>query len=391
MINKDKLKSPLKMTNRFPKITRNKVCLIILLSLSILIFHCKTNSSDNKKKKALSAYGLIANTKVNNGNIIIQTGNAVVTTVADSLKVGYPTGLTIDSIGTIYLVDQRASVIRTITSAGVATVMAGSLVGGAQGYVDATGTAARFNSPIGVARDTSGNLYIADFGNYVIRKITSGGTVSTFAGNGVNGFMDGVGTAARFNSPRGIAIDTNGNLYIADMDNHAIRKVTPAGVVTTVTGNGNKGFVDGNGTNARFYGPCGVAVDTNGNLYISELGNHAIRKITSTGIVTTVAGNGNKGFVDSNGTASQFNGPCGIVVDGSNNIYVGDGDNNAISKIDSSGLVRTIAGNGYYGNADGIGTSASFYIPDGLVLNEIGNLYVTDYGNGLLRYIKLNP
>ncbi len=186
--------------------------------------------------------------------------------------------------------------ITALTSTPEVTTLAGS---GSYGYADGTGTAASFNLPHGVAVDGSGNVYVADRNNNLIRKITSAGVVTTLAGSGSYGYADGTGTEATFRLPIGIAVDLSDNVYVADQFNHLIRKITSAGVVTTLAGSGSEGSADGTGTAASFKGPSGVAVDLSGNVYVADFENHLIRKITSAGVVTTLAGTGSAGSVNS--------------------------------------------------------------------------------------------
>src|SRR5882762_9201461 len=195
-----------------------------------------------------------------------------------------------DSAGNVYVADSNNNTIRRITPAGEVTTFAGTA--GLSGSTDATGAAARFNSPRGVATDSAGNVYVADTLGYTIRKITPGGEVTTLAGTaGAFGATDATGAAARFNSPTGVATDGAGNVYVADWLDHAIRKITPAGVVTTFAGKaGAVGSADGTGPKARFFSPTDVAVDGAGNVYVADWGNDTIRRITPAGAVSTLAG-----------------------------------------------------------------------------------------------------
>ncbi|HEU4608338.1 MAG TPA: hypothetical protein VFS31_09530, partial [Chitinophagaceae bacterium] len=211
--------------------------------------------------------------------------------------------------------------------------------------------------------------------------------VSTVAGTGEAGFSNGSATTAKFNSPLDVARDVAGNIYVADANNNRIRKITPAGVVSTFAGSGIAGNTNGSASTARFNHPHGVAVDASGNVYVGDEGNNLIRKITPTGIVSTFAGSGANGFSDGMGTAAQFSGPEDIIVDPAGNFYVVDGGNHAIRKITPAGQVITIAGDGVAGTDDGQGPNARFYYPKSVALDPYGNLWVTEL-YGQLRKIS---
>ena len=298
-----------------------------------------------------------------------------------SAKFDYPPGVAVDGAGNVYVADQGNNRIRKITASGVVSTLAGS---GTPGNADGTGTSAQFSYPYGVAVDGAGNVYVADQGNNRIRKITASGVVSTLAGS-TSGYTDGTGTSAQFNNPYGVAVDGAGNVYVADRYNDRIRKITTSGVVSTLAGSTN-GYTDGTGTSAQFYNPFGVAVDGAGNVYVADLYNHRIRKITASGVVSTLAGNGTYGYTDGTGTSAKFNRPTGIAVDGAGNVYVADLSNHRIRKITTSGVVSTLAGS-TYGYTDGTGTSAKFYYPSGVAVDGAGNVYVADYHNHRIRKI----
>ena len=247
--------------------------------------------------------------------------------------------------GLVYVADSGNQLIRKITSAGVVSTLAGQVV--SSGSVNGTGSAARFNYPSGAAVDGNGNVYIADYSNELVRKISPAGVVTSLAGTaGVAGTNNGTATAARFNGPAGVAVDGSGNVYVADYQNHGIREITPAGVVTTLAGRlGTAGTNNGTGTAARFNNPLGVAVDASGSVYVGDSGNHAIRKITPGGVVTTLAGLvGTSGTNDGVGAAARFYYPEGVAVDGSNYVYVADAGNSCIRKVAPDGTVTTLAG-----------------------------------------------
>jgi sugar lactone lactonase YvrE len=261
------------------------------------------------------------------------------------------------------------------------------------GRTDGTGAAARFTRPQGVATDSAGNLYVADTSNDAIRKITPAGVVSTLAGTaGIKGSSDGTGAAARFQVPFGVTTDSAGNIYVADTFNGTIRKITPAGVVTTLAGTaGVEGSTDGTGAAARFSDPFAVATDSAGNVYVADNGSNTIRKITPAGVVTTFAGTaGLTGSTDGTGAAARFNLPHGVAVDSASNVYVADSRNNTIRKITPAGMVTTLAGKaGVEGSTDGTGAAARFNLPDGVAVDSASNVYVADYGNHTIR--KITP
>ncbi len=293
-------------------------------------------------------------------------------------------GVAVDATGNVFVADSLDNKIRKITPTGVVTTFAGS---GLAGSADGTGTSVNFNSPVGVAVDASGNVFVADTGNHKIRKITPAAVVTTVAG--ANTSQDGSGTAANFNNPLGVAVDSSRNVFVADTGNHKIRKITPAGVVTAFAGSGLVGSTDGNGASASFSNPKGIAVDSGGNVFVADAGNHKIRKITPAGVVTTLAGSGVGGITNGTGAAASFNSPSGVALDLSGNVFVGDTYNNRIRKITPAGAVTTFAGSGFNGSSDGTGATASFSFPEGVTVDANGNVFVADTSNGKIR--KISP
>ncbi len=314
-----------------------------------------------------------------------------------------PTGVAVDGAGNLYLADQENHRIRQVDSAGTITTIAGRGEYGFGGYAGDGGPAlaARLDSPTGVTVDRPGNLYIADRDNHRIRKVDSTGTMTTVAGMGEDGFGGDGGPAiqAQLASPTGVTADGSGNLYIADRDNHRIRKVDSTGTMTTVAGMGEDGFDGDSGpaTQAQLAYPTGMAVDGSGNLYIADRDNHRIRKVDSRGMITTVAGMGEDGFGGDGGPATQgqLDFPTGVAVDGSGNLYIADRGNRRIRKVDSAGTITTVAGRGddnvdpAYG-FDGDGGPAlrgRLYHPTGVAVDGLGNLYIADHGNHSIRKV----
>src|ERR1700743_3109281 len=324
---------------------------------------------------------------VNYSTIIAGSDSAgLVNGVGTAARFNRPFGLAFDATGNLYIADQGNSVIRKMDNTGMVSTLAGK--GGIQGSANGLDTAARFNKPFGVATDASGNVYVADAGNNLIRKITPAGLVSTFAGTGVAGAANGPDTAS-FNSPLGVALDGTGNVYVADYENNLIRKITPAGVVSTLAGTRAAGAEDGAGTIATFNLPESLAVDAAGNVYVADNGNNLIRKITPAGVVSTLACNGQVGSANGTGTAASFHSPFGIAIDGSGNLYVADAGNNQVRKISPAGSVTTFAGSGVKGANNATGTAATFNTPSGVAVDASGNVYVADENNNLIR--KINP
>jgi streptogramin lyase len=302
------------------------------------------------------------------------------------------------------------------TTATVSTYAGSGNPGSANGF----GNTASFNTPLAIAADAAGNVYVADLGNNLIRKINSNGIVTTLAGSGSSGAANGTGTAASFSAPTGIAVDAAGNVYVADYGNNLIRKINPDGVVTTLAGSGALGSANGTGNAASFFSPAGVAADSAGNVYVADYGNNLIRKIDPNKVVTTFAG-------ATNG-AGYFIGPTGVTADAAGNVYVADDGNNRVAQINANGQIITfaylyypsgltlgaggniyvslplynqvwqihsegqavaLAGTGTQGSDNGISSVASFSSPSGIAVDAAGNIYVADSGNNLIRKIVI--
>ena len=337
------------------------------------------------------------------GTIRSVSSDGVVTTIAGSwvwagcqdgtgadARFDQPAGIVRASDGTLLVADSNNSGLRRVTPAGVVT----TFVGGARrpGSSDGEGRLARFDSPSGMAFDSLGYAFVADEGNSTIRKVSPSGMVTTLAGlAGSPGSDDGTGSAARFSAPGGVAVDTAGVVLIADTSNHTIRKITPAGVVTTLAGvAGSEGAADGTGSEARFRSPSGIAIDGAGNAYVADTENHTIRKVTPGGVVTTVAGlAGAYGATDGEGPAARFKSPRGVAVDAGGVVLVADTSNDAIRRITPAGVVTTLAGapSLLRGYRDGVGGGARFSWPTGVAVTSSGDALVVDQGNASIRRV----
>jgi sugar lactone lactonase YvrE len=346
------------------------------------------------------------------GSVTTLAGTASASGSADgtgaSARFSAITDIAIDAAGNLYVTDSTSHTIRKITPTGIVTTLAGTP--GVKGRTNGTGNAARFNRPSGITVDATGNLYVSDTDNMMIRKITSTGAVTTFAQDDSTTSND----SRLLAGPRGIAIDSAGNLYVVDQASRvnfccsdpayyyssAVRKITPQGVVTTLAGPhgtirqgaaGLFGSQDGSGTDARFLYPAGITVDASGNLYVTDSGNFTIRKITPAGVVSTLAGTAlSKGSVDGNGSSARFFGSRDITVDSEGNLYLAESYNKTIRKLVANGDVITLAGTApSAGSRNGIGASALFDGLKGIVSDALGNLYVADKWNHTVR--KITP
>jgi sugar lactone lactonase YvrE len=350
----------------------------------------------------MDAHGNLYVADTENSTIRKITPDGVVTTLAGSIgglagtdgagsaaRFNRPAAMAVDAGGTLYVADTENSAIRKVSPDGAVTTLAGTP--GQDGYTDAPGSAARFWRPQGVVVDPSGNLYVADTGNHCIRKITPAGAVSTLAGAGNPGSVDGKGSAAQFNRPDGVAIDGQGNLYVADTENQTIRTVTPDGVVATLAGSaGTEGSADGKGSAAQFNRPAALVVDANGTVYVADTENHTIRKVTPDGVVTTLAGSsGKSGCTDGQGGGARFSRPASLTLGLDGKLFLADSYNHAIRTVTPEGVVATLTGAGYPGSSDGTGNTARLKLPEVVAVDAAGNVYVADSGNCTVR--KISP
>ncbi len=333
---------------------------------------------------------MIACNRNNKGTVSTFAGNGTLGAVngkAEEASFSNLMDVAADSAGNIYVADSRNNLIRKISGDGQVTTLAGS---GKQGSEDGQGTAASFFFPAALTADAQGNVYVADTHNNMIRKVSTGGMVTTIAGRispEVAKYRD---TVIKFDNPYGIAVDKDGNVFVADWERDMIKKISPDGKVSAFAGNGDKGAKDGKGSAATFYLPEGLAVDHAGNLYVADCYNNMIRKISPDGVVSTLAGKSLKGAADGKGKSASFSHPDGLAVDRAGNIYVADVGNNKIRKITPDGMVTTLAGSGKRAAENGPAKTASFYRPFGVTIDKEGDLYVADYQNNLVRKISLH-
>ena len=313
---------------------------------------------------------------------------------ATSAQLSYPFGVSVSNSGIVYIADYDNNKIRMVTSTGTITTLAGTGVGGKIGDGGAA-TSAQLNRPFGVSVDISGNVYIADTYNHKIRMVTSKGIINTIAGTEAEE-SSGDGSAAnttKLNFPTGVSTSISGNVYIADLYDNKIRMVSKTGIITTIAGTGTEGSSGDGGaaTSAQLYGPFGVTVDISGNVYIADHDNHKIRMVSSTGIITTIAGTGNCGRSGDGGAAisAQLYRPFGVSVDISGNVYIADTDNEKIRMVTSTGIITTIAGTGTYGSSGdgGAETSAQLFFPYGISVGISGIVYIADTYNHKIRMV----
>ena len=315
-----------------------------------------------------------------NGLIGLQDGSLT------DARFNLPRAMTLDADGNIYVADQANNVIRKITADGQVSTLAGN---GEAGSMDGTGSGARFNQPGALVTGKDGNIYVADYAGNAIRKVTPQGEVTTIAGDSIPGNVNGDGIYAQFYGPSGITVDDQGNLYVTDFWNNVIKKITPDYQVSLFAGTGAIGTDDGDRLQATFYGPTTITTDKDGNMYVGDWFNFRIRKIDPSGMVSTLAGS-TQGYVDDTASAAQFNTPVGLATDNQGNIYVADGFNNVIRKVNSEGIVTTFAGTTSPGYKNGSPEDALFNGPVGLLYDTKANiLYVADWYNYRIRKITI--
>jgi sugar lactone lactonase YvrE len=334
-----------------------------------------------------------------------------ITTIAGTDSAGYngdginatlseldrPFSLAVNNSGNVYIADRYNNRVRMINASGIIATIAGTGVGSYSGD-GGPATGAGVNAVTGVAADAGGVIYIADKGNEKVRKISAAGLISTLAGNGMAGYSGdgGSAAAAELNNPNGVAVDNAGNVYIADQGNSRIRKVTPAGIISTIAGTGANGYNGDNmaATAAQLYNPYAVAVDRAGNIYISDVDNDRIRKVTAAGIISTIAGTGVAGNSGAGGpaTAAELSEPIGVAVDSAGNVYIADAWNSRICVVNTFGTLNAVAGNGTAGFSGdgGPANQAELYLPYGVAVDRSG-IYIADYGNNRIRQVNYSP
>jgi RHS repeat-associated protein len=359
------------------------------------------SSHHQVNRRDLSALNKGNGTLINNNVIIIKTvagcgGNVFNGDGGHAIdaNMGYLHGIAVDSAGNIYITDNANHRIRKVDTNGIITTVAGNGTFGFSGD-GGPATDASLGEFYGVAVDNTGNIYIADTRYARIRKVDANGIITTVAGNGTFGFSGdgGPATDASLNGPLGLAVDDSGNIYIGDTANGRIRKVDTNGIITTVAGNGTSGFSGdgGSATVASLNRPVGLSVDNSGNIYISDNKNYRIRKVDTNGIITTVAGNGTSGFSGDGGSATDasLNNVWYLRVDGTGNIFIADLANNRIREVDTNGIITTVAGNGFRGFSgdNGPAIQAELNHPWGITADSTGNIYIADSNNSRIRKI----
>lgn len=318
-------------------------------------------------------------------NLTASTNGSATNSTPDNVSFSGILGLGFDVSGNCFIAENTTHQIRKITPQGDVTVYAGA---GERGFKDGPAAAALFSEVIGIVCDSLGNVYVADSGNRRIRKISPDGIVSTYAGNGEEGSTDGKSGEARFYAPNYLAFDRHKNLYVSDIGNFVIRKISADGMVTTLAGSGVSQYHDGQGKNSSFGKPQGIAVDAQDNVFLCDATNRRIRKITPDGTVTSYAGDGESRLIDGPASTASFLDPESIAIDDAGNMFIGDAY--AVRVINTSGTVSTLAGSDHTGSTNGTGAAAGFSGLPGIGIDLCGNIYVADYFNTKMRKVDLN-
>jgi len=363
-----------------------KLCTILILLPAAVLFYSQPMYAQLIKTFAGNGFGASTGT----GGY---TGDGGLATLAELNSI---TGVAFDGAGNIYIADRGNNVIRKVNTYGIISTFAGNDTAGYSGD-GGNATKARLNAPYSVATDVAGNVYISDYGNNVIRIVNTAGTISTYAGNGAAGFSgdNGPASAAELHNPEGIAIDTFGNLFIADANNHAVREVLSADTtIVTFAGTGGVFGYSGDGNaavSATLHSPASVATDIYGNVYIADYVNNAVRKVSTAGIISTFAGVGYASYSGNGGPAAAagLHFPSGVATSGFGNVYISDQGNNTVRMVDQAGIISTIAGtatNGYRGDG-GNANVAEISSPKGLAIDALQRLFIADYDNNVIRVV----
>ncbi len=355
--------------------TGRKTLFVFYLAIIVATVSCK---KDNSKVTPVSPVEkrVVVTTIAGDGTGAFADGPSL------SAKFFAPIGVTVASDGTLFVADFRNHRIRKISGGQVSTLAGNDSIGLVNGH----GLLARFKFPYRITLDQQGNMYVLDEGTPIVRKISSATDVSVYAGTDQPGYLNGPALSAQFQSDEGAVIaDQSGNIYIGDTFNNLIRKISPAGQVTTVAGTGSEGFRNGIADSAQFRYPLAIAFDKEGNMFIADEGNFCIRKITSDGVVSTFSGTGTNGNEDGDRSTAQFNNINDMVADSQGNLFVAD--ENRIRKINDAGVVTTIAGS-IAGYVDGDGASARFHGIGGIGIDARDNIYVADIVNNRIRKIS---
>ncbi len=374
-----------------------KIKYFFLLLIGVMFFH--SSNAQNYIITTIAGNGFGA---PDTGGFSGDGGQAI------NAEFNLPRGIALDDSGNIFIADEYNNRIRKINTSGIISTIAGTGYG-APNYGGFSGdggpaTAAELFYPKGLTLDSVGNIYIADWMNNCIRKINTKGIISTFAGKGgtVSGYSgdNGAATAAEMHNPNSVVIDKTGNVIIADEFNERIRVVNSNDIISTIAGNGTAGYSGDNGaaTSAELSAPIGVCKDISGSIFISELEENRIRKVNTGGVISTIAGNGfgapNSGGFSGDGgpaTSAELYGPYGIVIAANGNVIFADDGNGRIREIDTKGIITTIAGNGVqgYSGDGGIATSAEMYSPGGVAIDHNGCIYICDVANNRVRKLTL--